>query len=93
MRSFEEHLQILREVFGRLRSEIETKSQQMPVLSGSFEKPWSHRGLRTDPEKIRADWLKSRVKQIRQFLWYRRIIQDFATTATPLTALTKKNIR
>jgi len=103
-RTFDEHLDTLREVFRRLRAaklrlnpdKCRFCVDQLKYLGHIVDQE----GIRTDPEKVRAvaQWPAPRtVKQIRQFLglasWYRRFIQDFATVAAPLTALTRKNAR
>lgn len=56
--------------------------------------------IRTDPDKVKAirEWPAPKtIKHIRQFLdvasWYHRFIQDFATIATPLIVLTRKNAK
>jgi len=59
-----------------------------------------YRGVRTDPEKVKAmtQWPRpSNVSQIRLFVrfafWYHRFICEFSATAAPLTKLTRKNAR
>ena len=74
-RSFEEHLQILREVFGRLRRVRLRLNPDKCRFCVDRLKYLGHimnqDGLRTNSEKVRAiaDWPEPRtVKQIRQFL-------------------------
>ena len=57
-------------------------------------------GIMVDPKKVEADtqWLRpTTMTKIRSFLgmarYYRHFIQDFFWIATPLTNLTRKNIR
>ncbi|XP_011707937.1 PREDICTED: uncharacterized protein K02A2.6-like [Wasmannia auropunctata] len=102
--TFEEHLETLREVFERLRRANLRLNPEKCRFCVDRLKYLGHivdeEGIRTDPEKTQAvtQWpTPQTVKQIRQFLglasWYRRFIPDFATTAAPQTALTKKNAR
>lgn len=101
-RTFEEHLEHVREVFQRLRdaglkmklSKCEFLKEEVNFL-GHVVTP---AGLHTDPEKvkvIRNLAPPKNVRDIRGFLgmcgYYRRFIQDFATLARPLTQLTRKN--
>jgi hypothetical protein len=101
-RTFDEHLDTLREVFKRLRAarlRINTEkcrfcTESIKYLGHVIDRA----GIRTDPEKTSTiiNWPAPRtVRQVRQFLgiasWYRRFIRDFATVAAPLTALTRKN--
>lgn len=103
-RTFQEHLSHLTEVFRRLREarlrlnndKCHFCVDQLKYLGHIV----NHNGIRTDPEKTKAidQWpTPTTVKQVRQFLgmasWYRRFINNFATVAAPLTALTRKNAR
>lgn len=102
--SFDEHLETLLKVFNRLRDARLRLNPEKCKFCVNRIKYLGHiidrEGIRTDPEKVNAitDWPTPKtVKQIRQFLgvasWYRRFIKDFAATATPLTALTRKNAK
>ena len=57
-------------------------------------------GVSVDPEKVETimSWKRSRlVFEIRSFLglawYYRRFIQDFSRLATPMTRLTRKEVK
>ena len=57
-------------------------------------------GVSVDPEKVETimSWKRSRlVFEIRSFLglawYYRRFIQDFSQLATPMTRLTRKEVK
>lgn len=103
-RTFDEHLRTLREIFRRLRDARLKLNPEKCKFCVNRIKYLGHvidqDGIRTDPEKVSAiaNWKEPRtVRQIRQFLgvasWYRRFIRNFATTAAPLTALTRKNAK
>jgi len=100
--TFDEHLQYLAEVFLRnVRLRLNPEKchfcrHELKYLGHIVDR----RGIRTDPEKVRAmtQWPRpSNVRQIRQFVglasWYRRFIPEFSATAAPLTRLTRKNAR
>ncbi|KAI3756963.1 hypothetical protein L6452_04495 [Arctium lappa] len=60
----------------------------------------SEDGIKVDPAKVKAieDWeVPKTPSEVRSFLglagYYRRFIQDFSRIATPLTALTRKNVK
>lgn len=103
-KTFDEHLQILREVFQRLRMAHLRPNQEkcrfcVPRLK-YLGHVIDHDGIRTDPEKVNAttQWpVPTTVRKIRQFLglasWYRRFIANFSKIAAPLTRLTRKNQR
>uniref|UniRef100_A0A1Y1N3D6 RNA-directed DNA polymerase n=1 Tax=Photinus pyralis TaxID=7054 RepID=A0A1Y1N3D6_PHOPY len=57
-------------------------------------------GLHPDPDKVKAILeirIPTTIKELRSFLgvcsWYRRFLPGFATVATPLTDLLKKNVK
>lgn len=100
--SFDKHVEVLEEVFKRLRE---------ANLTVSFEKCQfcrpsmrylgyvvDRQGLHVDAQKVEA-MLKlpvpRTVKEVRRvlgtFSWYRRFVPDFATIVSPLTALLKKS--
>jgi hypothetical protein len=99
---FEEHLRILKVVFERLREANITVSwdkcqfcrPEMRYLGYVVDR----RGLRVDPDKVRAmlDLPRPRnpteVRRILgSFSWYRRFVPEFSSIVTPITALTMKN--
>jgi len=102
-RTFEENLELLREVFRRLCAAQLRINPEKCNFCWSSLKYLGHivyrKGIRTDPKKVSAitDWpTPTTVRKIRQFLgvasWYRRFIADFSLAA-PLTNLTKKTVR
>jgi len=103
-RTFDKHLELLRETFRRLRdARLRLNSEKcrfcvdrLTYLGHVIDRE----RIRTDPGKIQAvaNWSEPQsVKHIRQFVgmasWYRRFIPNFSTIAAPLTQLTKKNAR
>ncbi|KMQ85388.1 reverse ribonuclease integrase, partial [Lasius niger] len=103
-RTFDEHLELLAEVFRRLRdARLRLNPEKCRFCVGQL-KYLGHvidrDGIRTDPEKVSAvnNWPEpTTVKQVRQFRgmasWYRRFIASFSSIAASLTRLTKKNAR
>ncbi|KAL6433556.1 hypothetical protein ACFW04_006562 [Cataglyphis niger] len=99
--TFEQHLELLTEVFRRLRAarlRLNPEKCRFCVDQLRYLEHVDCAGIHTDPEKVSAvaSWAEPRtVRQIRQFLgmasWYRRFIENFSTIAAPLTRLTKKN--
>jgi len=103
--TMDEHMIRLHNVFDRLRlSNLKVKPSKCKFAF--FETNYlghiiSEKGIRPDPEKIRAicDWhedkIKINVKQVRSFLgicnYYRRFVRNFAQVARPLTELLKKD--
>lgn len=100
--TFEEHVQILEEVFKRLQEAGITISwdkcqfcrPEMKYLGYVVDR----RGLRVDPDKVKAMLELPRprtVTEVRRlvgsFSWYRRFVPDFSSIISPITALTKKN--
>ena len=102
-RSFEEHLDHLKQVFDRLR-EAGLKLQPKKCTFGQTEVKYlghivSKDGIATDPAKLQIvkDYpTPTKVSEVRSFLgfvgYYRRYIKDFCKIADPLTNLTRKNI-
>lgn len=99
---FEKHLEILEEVFRRLRNAKLTVSEekcqfcreQLRYLGYLVDR----KGLHVDPDKVRAMVelpTPKNVKDVRSVLgtvsWYRRFVPNFSDLAAPLTALLKKN--
>jgi len=102
--TFDEHLQHLAEIFRRLRDARLRLNPEMCHFCRQELKYLGHiidrRGIRTDPEKVKAmtQWPRpTNVRQIRQFVglasWYRRFTPKFSATAAPLTRMTRKNAR
>lgn len=102
--SFDEHLSLLRVVFGKLR-EAGLRLNPEKCHFGRKELTYlghvvTSDGIATDPEKVRAIRefaTPTTVKTLRSFLglasWYRRFIDKFATVTAPLRHLLKKNAR
>ena len=101
-KTFEEHLDHLREVFDRLRKaglRLKPKKclllrREVPYLGHVISKE----GIRPDPaktEKVHRFPTPVDETKVRQFLglasYYRRFVPGFAQIAAPLHALTKKN--
>ena len=103
-KTFQHHLQNLREVFSRLReaglklkpSKCDLCCKEVRFL-GHIVSP---NGVRTDPAKTDkvADWpVPTTRKRVQQFLglanYYRRFVKDFSNIARPLHRLTEKNCK
>lgn len=100
--SFDHHLDVLREIFKRLRFANITLNKEKCRLCRSELRYLGYvvdqRGLKVDPEKIEAIVnipIPTSQKAVRQFVgtasWYRRFIPNFATRLYPLTQLLRKN--
>jgi transposase InsO family protein len=100
----EEHLRRLRTILERLRKAgLKLKPEKCSLFQKSVSflgHVVSEHGIGTDPKKVQAvtEWpVPSCVKDVRAFLgltsYYRRFVQDYATIAAPLNALTRKNQR
>ena len=100
-KTFEDHLQNLRNVFGRLRAaglKLQPKkchfcSQEVEFL-GHVVSP---QGVSVDPKKVDkvANWpVPTSKREVQQFLglanYYRRFVENFARIAKPLHRLTEK---
>lgn len=99
--TFEKHLEILAEIFKRIRAANLTLNREKCQLCRRELKYLgyvvSEEGLRVDPEKVKSILempIPRSQKEVRQFVgtasWYRRFIPDFATRLYPLTNLLKK---
>lgn len=99
---FEKHLEILEEVFRRLREAKLTVSHDKCFFCRSEIKYLGYvvngNGLQVDPEKVKAMLeipVPSNVKELRSILgtfsWYRRFVPNFSSLISPLTNLLKKN--
>ena len=99
-RSFEDHIQNLRTVFGRLR---EANLKLSPKKCSLFRRQLkflghivSEKGVATDPEKLEAvmTWpTPTNISEVRRFLglcsYYRRFVANFADIACPLQQCTE----
>lgn len=103
-KTFDEHLEHLKEVFQRLR---EANLQLNPDKCNFCRKELRYlghlvceEGIKTDPEKVKAILTiqsPKNVKQLRRFLgmssWYRRFIQGYSEMAASLNKLLRKHTR
>ena len=103
-RTFSEHLNILGTVFDRLKDaglivsgdKCHFCKPELKYLGYIVDA----KGLRPDPEKVQAIVnIKppSSISEIRRFIgaasWYRRFVSNFSKIISPITRLTKKNIK
>ena len=99
----DEHIRRLEIVFSRLRSaSLKLKPSKCNILQRSVTflgHVVSGEGLATDPDKITAvlNWPRpGNQREVRSFLglcsYYRRFVREFAAVASPLHALTGKNV-
>lgn len=103
-REFDKHLEILREVFERLRAANLTLSRdkchfcrrELKFLGYVIDEG----GLHVDPEKVSAILnlpVPRNVKEVRRILgmtsWYRRFIPNYATVVSPINNLLRKNTK
>lgn len=102
--SFERHIEVLGEIFQRVRKANISLNRGKCRLCCSELKYLGYlvdqRGLRVDPDKVEAIAsipVPKNQKEVRQFCgtasWYRRFIQNFAERMYPLTSLLKKRKR
>lgn len=100
-KTFQEHLNILRKIFQRLKAANVTLNPEKCCLCRAELRYLgyivNHMGLRVDPSKVEAIInipVPTNQKTVRQFCgtasWYRRFIPNFASRLYPLTQLLKK---
>ena len=101
-KTFEQHLERLRAVFGRLRSanlKLKPSKCKLFQLKVKFlESIVSVNGIEPDPDKLKAisEWpVPKNLTKLRAFVglasYYRRHVEVFLDLAKPLLELTKKN--
>lgn len=102
--TFKAHLEILAEIFKRIRGSKLTLNKEKCKFCRNELKYLGYlvggEGLRVDPEKVQAIVdipIPRTQKEVRQFTgmasWYRRFIPNFASRMTPLTSLLKRKAR
>lgn len=102
-KTFDEHMKHLREVFNRLRkATLRLKPKKCHILRSEVQylgHVVSSKGIRPDPakvEKVTSYTIPTNVSEVHRFLglasYYRRFIPNFSKVASPLHALTKKNV-
>ena len=101
-RTIEEHLERLVRLLGRLESAgLKLKPEKCRLMQKSVSflgHVVSGEGIATDPEKTKmvSEWpVPTTVKEVRSFLglagYYRRFVKGYASIATPLNRLMKKD--
>lgn len=102
--TFEKHLEVIREVYERLKGAGLTVNAEKCKFCRSSLKYLGfivdQGGLRTDPEKISAiqEYSKpTNVTELKRFLgvcsWYRRFVKDFSQIVHPLNDLMKGKVK
>ncbi len=102
-KSFQEHVEHLRQVFQRLReSNLKLKPKKCTFAREQVRYLGhivSHDGIATDPEKtkiVQEYPVPTKVSELRSFLgfvgYYRKYIKDYCKIAEPLTNLTRKDV-
>ena len=102
--SFDKHIEVLREVFRRLRAAGLTLGRDKCQLCRSELRYLGYvvdrEGLRVDPDKVRSilDYPAPKtVTEVRRFMdmasWYRRFIPNFSTVAAPINRLIRKGCK
>lgn len=102
--TFEDHLRILREVINRLVQAGLTLNREKCVFCKDELKYLGYvvnsSGLLVDPDKIKAILdipPPKNVSEVRRIIglasWYRRFVPNFSSVISPITSLTRKNVK